>query len=72
VSVRAAATHGVLAGPAVARLKESDITEVVVTDTVPIPDEKRFDRLRVISVAHLFAAAIGNIHDGRSISALFR
>ncbi len=72
LSVRVGATHGVLAGPAVSRLRESQITEIVVTDTVPIPDEKRFDRLRVLSVAPLFAEAITHIHDGRSVSALFR
>jgi ribose-phosphate pyrophosphokinase len=71
-SVRSGATHGVFAGSAVERLRESPISEIVVTDTVPIPEEKRFPKLRTLSVAGLFAQAIAHIHDGRSVSALFR
>ena len=50
-----AATHGLLSGPAVDRLKNGPIREVVVTNTVPVPDEKRFDSLRVLSIAPLLA-----------------
>ena len=70
-SVRAGATHAIFAGPAVDRLKSSSLTEVVVTDTVPLPDHKRFDKLVVLSVAELFARAIRCIHDGDSVSVLF-
>ena len=50
-SVTVVATHGVLSGPAIDRLKESGAREVVLTDTVPIPDEKRWDGLTVLSIA---------------------
>jgi len=66
-----AATHGLLSGPAVDRLKNAPIREVVVTNTVPIPDEKRFDTLVVLSIAPLLAEAIDAVfHDG-SVSNLF-
>ncbi len=70
--VYACCTHPVLSGSAVERLKESPIKELVVTDTIPLPPEKRFDRLKVLSVAPLLAKAILTIHENRSISALIR
>lgn len=69
--VYAACTHAVFSGPAVERLSNSDIREVVVTDSVPIPPEKRWDRLVVLSLAPLLAEAIRRTHTGESISALF-
>lgn len=66
------ATHAVLSGRALERIQSSPITEVIVTDTIPIPQEKRIDKLKVISVARLLADAIRSIHDGTSVSALFR
>ncbi|MCX7643098.1 MAG: ribose-phosphate pyrophosphokinase [Armatimonadetes bacterium] len=72
VEVYACCTHPVLSGPAVERLKESPIKELVVTDTIPLPPEKRFDRLKVLSIAPLLAKAILTIHENRSISALIR
>jgi len=66
-----AATHGLLSGPAVDRLKNGPIREVVVTNTVPIPDEKRFDHLRVLSIAPLVANAIDAVFEDRSVSELF-
>jgi ribose-phosphate pyrophosphokinase len=69
--VYAAATHGVLCGPAIDRLKASPLKKIAVTNTVAVPEEKRFDRLQVLSVAPLFGAAIRSIHTGESISALF-
>lgn len=69
--IKVAVTHGLLCGPAVKRLEESPISEVIVTDTVRIPPEKRIDKLTVLSVAPLLAAAIKNIHTGESVSALF-
>ena len=65
------ATHGVLSGPAVDRLKNAPIREVVVTNTVPIPSEKRFDGLRVLSIAPLVAEAIDAVFEEGSVSELF-
>jgi len=65
------ATHGVLCGPAKERLQDSPIKEVVVTNAVPIPEERRFPKLRMLSVAPLFAEAIRRIHTGESVSQLF-
>jgi ribose-phosphate pyrophosphokinase len=66
-----AATHGLLSGPAVDRLKNGPVREVVVTNTVPIPDEKRFDSLKVLSIAPLVADAINAVFEDRSVSELF-
>jgi ribose-phosphate pyrophosphokinase len=71
VRVVAGATHGVFTRNAGARLQESDIEEVIVTDTIPVPAAKQFSRLKQLTVAPIFAQAIAAIHDGRSISALF-
>ena len=70
-AIHAGATHGVLCGPAVERLRKADIDSVVVTDTVSIPAEKHFGKLTVLSVAPLFASAIERIHSGASVGALF-
>ncbi|MEN6544708.1 MAG: ribose-phosphate pyrophosphokinase [Armatimonadia bacterium] len=67
--VHAAATHGVLSGPAVERLANSRLKSVVITDTVPTPAEKQFPGLKVLSVAPLLADAIECIHNDRSVSA---
>ncbi|HEU5075808.1 MAG TPA: ribose-phosphate diphosphokinase, partial [Polyangiaceae bacterium] len=66
------ATHAVLSGRALERIQTSPISEVIVTDTIPIPEGKRIDKLKVISVARMLADAIRSIHDGTSVSALFR
>jgi ribose-phosphate pyrophosphokinase len=66
-----AATHGLLSGPAVDRLKNGPIREVVVTNTVPISSEKRFDGLRVLSIAPLLARAIDAVFEDKSVSELF-
>jgi ribose-phosphate pyrophosphokinase len=66
-----AATHAVLSGPAVDRLKNSRISEVVVTDTLPIPEESRFDKLTVLSIAPLVARAIREVFDDGSVTSLF-
>jgi ribose-phosphate pyrophosphokinase len=66
-----AATHGLLSGPAVDRLKNAPIREVVVTNTVPVADDKRFDSLRVLSIAPLLADAIDAVFADRSVSELF-
>jgi ribose-phosphate pyrophosphokinase len=66
-----AATHGVLSGPAVDRLKNSRISEVVLTSTLPIPDNKRFDKLTVLSIAPLLARAISEVFSDGSVTSLF-
>ena len=66
-----AATHGVLSGPAVDRLKNSRISEVVLTNTLPIPDNKRFDKLTVLSIAPLIARAINEVFSDGSVTSLF-
>ena len=70
-SVVAAATHGVLSGPAVDRLKNSVIEKVVVTDTLPLPSEKQFDKLEVLSVAPIIADAIESVFEDTSVSEIF-
>jgi len=69
--VYACCTHAVLSGPAVTRLQESCLKEVIVTDTILIPEEKRIDNLTVLSVAPLLAKAIVSIHEDDSISNLY-
>ena len=66
-----AATHGVFSGPAIDRLKNSHLSEVIVTNTLPISDEKRFDKLTVLSVAPIIASAIQAVFDDSSVSGLF-
>ncbi|HVH62758.1 MAG TPA: ribose-phosphate pyrophosphokinase [Candidatus Dormibacteraeota bacterium] len=67
-----AATHPVLTGDAVERLRKADVEEVIVTDTVPISEEKMGAPLKVLSVAPLLAEAIIRVHENRSVSELFR
>ncbi|MGH3714107.1 MAG: ribose-phosphate diphosphokinase [Micromonosporaceae bacterium] len=69
--VIATATHGVLADPATERLKNSRISEVVLTNTLPIPAEKRLDKLTVLSIAPLVARAIREVFDDGSVTTLF-
>jgi len=65
------ATHGVLSGPAVDSLKNSRISEVIITNTLPIPAEKRFDKLTVLSIAPLIARAINEVFSDGSVTSLF-
>ncbi len=67
-----AATHPVLTGDAIDRLRKADVEEVIVTDTVPISAEKLGPPLKVLSVAPLLAEAIIRVHENRSVSELFR
>ncbi|MBT1165567.1 ribose-phosphate diphosphokinase [Bifidobacterium simiarum] len=69
-SVTLVATHGLLSGPAVERLKNCGAREIVLTDTVPVPDSKRFDGLTVLSVAPLLAAGIRSVFESRSVTTL--
>jgi ribose-phosphate pyrophosphokinase len=66
-----ASTHAVLSGPAIDRLKNSRVSEVVVTNTLPIPEESRFDRLTVLSIAPLLARAIREVFEDGSVTSLF-
>jgi ribose-phosphate pyrophosphokinase len=70
-SVYAAATHGVLSGPAIDRIKNSSITKMVVTDTLPLPSEKQIDKLEVLSVARIIADAIDAVFQNTSVSEIF-
>ncbi|MFI0433716.1 MAG: ribose-phosphate diphosphokinase [Candidatus Nanopelagicales bacterium] len=66
-----AATHGVLSDPACERLQESQITEVVVTDTLPIPPAKQIDKLTVLPIAPMIAKAISEVFTDGSVTSLF-
>jgi ribose-phosphate pyrophosphokinase len=69
--VLVAATHAVLSGPAVDRLKNSPITEVIVTNTLPIIEERMFPQLTVLSIAPMIARAIREVFDDGSVTSLF-
>ncbi|WP_084099688.1 ribose-phosphate diphosphokinase [Demequina sp. NBRC 110051] len=66
-----ASTHGLLSGPAVQRLRDSGVSEVVITDTLPVPEESRFDKLTILSIAPLLARAVREIFDDGSVTSLF-
>lgn len=70
-TVYAAATHPLLSGEAVARLSNAPIEEMVVMNTIDVPEHKRFERLRILSVADLLAKAIDHVHSNESVSQLF-
>jgi ribose-phosphate pyrophosphokinase len=70
-SVIAVATHGVLSDPAIARLKEAPIKELIITDTISLKKEKQLPKMKIVSVANVFGEAIKRIHNGESVSALF-
>lgn len=69
--VHACCTHGVLSDPAIERIKDSPIKELVILDTIPLPEEKNIDKVKVLSVAPVFAEAIERIHENLSVSTLF-
>ena len=69
--VYAAATHGVFSGPAIDRLKNSAISKVVVTNTLPLPPEKQIDKIEVLSVAGIIADAIDAVFEDTSVSEIF-
>ncbi|MFC1926452.1 ribose-phosphate diphosphokinase [Chloroflexota bacterium] len=70
--VYACCTHPILSNPAVERIASSLLTELVVTDTVPVPEEKRIDKITVLSMASLIGEAIHRIHAGLSVGAMFQ
>ena len=67
----ATATHGVLSDPAIDRLKKSSISRVVLTNTIPLAEEKRIDRIEVLSVAKIIADALAAVFEETSVSELF-
>lgn len=64
-------THAVLSGSAIERIQNSPIKELLVLDTIPLPKEKHIEKIKVLSVADMFAEAIYRIHNGESVSTLF-
>ncbi len=71
LKVYACATHPVLSGPAVERIENSEIEKFIITDTIPLPEEKKIDKIEVVSVAPIFAEAIRRIYENASVSELF-
>lgn len=69
--VYACCTHAVLSGPAIERIENSVIDELVVLDTVPLPEEKRIAKIKTLSVANIFGEAIERIYEDLSVSTLF-
>lgn len=69
--VYSCASHPVLSGPAIQRIAASPVKEVMVTDTIPVPESKRLDKIVVLSVAALLGEAIHRIHTGLSVGAMF-
>ena len=71
LEVYACCTHGVLSGPAIELLEKSPFKEVVISNTIPLPPDKKLEKISTLTVATMFAEAISRIHDGASISKLF-
>lgn len=69
--VYGAATHGVLSGPAIERLKNSSLEKFVITDTIELPEEKKIDKIDIVSVSPIFASAIKRINTSQSVSEMF-
>ena len=70
--VYACATHGVLSGPAIERIEKSVLKELVLLDTIELPEEKKIDKITMLPVAPLFADAIDCIYNDKSISTIFK
>ena len=71
IDVLAATTHGIFSGPAVDRLKNSTMSKVIITNTVPVPSEKQFDKLVVLSIAPVLADALDAVFADSSVSEIF-
>ncbi len=71
-TVRACCTHAVLSGPAIERIQDSSLDEVVVTNTIRLPEEKKIDKIKILSVAQFLSKAILNIHADESVSRLIK
>jgi len=72
IDIYACCTHPILSGPGVQRIAESVLEELVVTDTVPVPEEKMVDKITVLSLSSLIGEAIHRIHAGLSVGAMFQ
>jgi len=72
LSVTAIATHPVLSGPAIERLENSNISKVMVCNTINLKEDKMFNKLEIVDVSHVFGEAIKRIIDGTSLSSMFR
>ena len=70
-SVTACATHGVLSGPAIGRIRDSALDEVVLLDTIALPPEKQIEKIKVLSVAPVLAEAVARIYSDKPVSTLF-
>ena len=71
LEVYAAATHGILSNPAVSRIENSALVELVITDSIPLPKEKQIDKIKVLSVANMSAKAIEYIQKGSSMNVVY-
>lgn len=69
--IYACATHGVLSGPAIELIEKSPIKELTILDTIPLPEEKRLNKINVLSIAAVFTEAIARIYEEISVSTLF-
>lgn len=70
-NIYAGCTHGVLSGPAIERIKDSEIKELVITNTIPLSKEKQLDKITVISIAPLFAETIKRVNEEKPLGELF-
>lgn len=71
-NIYAGCTHGILSGPAIERIKNSPIKELVITNTVPLTKEKQIDKIKVLSIAPTFAEAILRIHENKPLGELLK
>ena len=71
-SIYAGCTHGILSGPAIERIQNSPIKELVITNTVPLTEEKKIDKITVLSIAPLFAETIKRLNEGRPLGEILR
>ena len=70
-NIYAGATHGILSGPAIERIRNSGIKELVLTNTVPVPEEKRIDNITVLSIAPLFAEAVKRLNEEKPLGEMY-
>lgn len=70
--IYAGCAHGVLSGPAIERIQNSPIKELVITNTIPLPPEKQIDKIKVLSIAPLFAEAIRRLNEAKPLGELFK
>ena len=69
--VYAAATHGILSNPAIERIANSELEELVITDSITLPEEKKIDKIKVLSIANMLAKAIEYIQKGSSMNVVY-